>query len=198
MMRKAKIVRQTSETKIQLTLAIDGTGNSEIQIKVGFLDHMLTLFAKHGRFDLELYCEGDIYVDAHHTVEDVAIVLGRAFSQALADCKGIVRYGSMLLSMDESLVMSAVDISGRGMAVVQLQIPNEKIGSQFDTELVEEFFIAFARELNATIHLHQIAGKNSHHIVEATFKGFVRALAQAVAINPLAPEEIPSTKGTIL
>lgn len=198
MMRKAKIVRQTSETKIQLTLAIDGTGNSEIQTKVGFLDHMLTLFAKHGRFDLELYCEGDIYVDAHHTVEDVAIVLGRAFSQALADCKGIVRYGSMLLPMDESLVMSAVDISGRGMAVVQLQIPNEKIGSQFDTELVEEFFIAFARELNATIHLHQIAGKNSHHIVEATFKGFARALAQAVAINPFAPEEIPSTKGTIL
>ncbi|OJG26107.1 hypothetical protein RR47_GL000905 [Enterococcus columbae DSM 7374 = ATCC 51263] len=159
---------------------------------------MLTLFAKHGRFDLRISCDGDIQVDAHHTVEDVAIVLGRAFSQGLGNRKGITRYGSMLLPMDEALVMSAIDISGRAMAVVELHIPSEKIGTQFDTELVEEFFIAFARELGATIHLHQIAGKNSHHIVEATFKGLARALSQAVAINPAAPEEIPSTKGTIL
>lgn len=197
-MRKAKITRNTAETNIQLSLAIDGKGDSQIQTGVGFLDHMLTLFAKHGRFDLRISCEGDIQVDAHHTVEDVAIVLGRAFSQGLGNRKGIIRYGSMLLPMDEALVMSAIDISGRAMAVVELHIPSEKIGTQFDTELVEEFFIAFARELGATIHLHQIAGKNSHHIVEATFKGLARALSQAVAINPAAPEEIPSTKGTIL
>lgn len=197
-MRKAQITRNTAETNIQLSLAIDGKGDSQIQTGVGFLDHMLTLFAKHGRFDLRISCEGDIQVDAHHTVEDVAIVLGRAFSQGLGNRKGITRYGSMLLPMDEALVMSAIDISGRAMAVVELHIPSEKIGTQFDTELVEEFFIAFARELGATIHLHQIAGKNSHHIVEATFKGLARALSQAVAINPAAPEEIPSTKGTIL
>ena len=197
-MRKAQITRNTAETNIQLSLAIDGKGDSQIQTGVGFFDHMLTLFAKHGRFDLRISCEGDIQVDAHHTVEDVAIVLGRAFSQGLGNRKGITRYGSMLLPMDEALVMSAIDISGRAMAVVELHIPSEKIGTQFDTELVEEFFIAFARELGATIHLHQIAGKNSHHIVEATFKGLARALSQAVAINPAAPEEIPSTKGTIL
>ncbi|EOT44177.1 imidazoleglycerol-phosphate dehydratase HisB [Enterococcus columbae] len=197
-MRKAKITRNTAETNIQLSLAIDGKGDSQIQTGVGFFDHMLTLFAKHGRFDLRISCDGDIQVDAHHTVEDVAIVLGRAFSQGLGNRKGITRYGSMLLPMDEALVMSAIDISGRAMAVVELHIPSEKIGTQFDTELVEEFFIAFARELGATIHLHQIAGKNSHHIVEATFKGLARALSQAVAINPAAPEEIPSTKGTIL
>ncbi|HJF20026.1 MAG TPA: imidazoleglycerol-phosphate dehydratase HisB [Enterococcus columbae] len=197
-MRKAQITRNTAETNIQLSLAIDGKGDSQIQTGVGFFDHMLTLFAKHGRFDLRICCDGDIQVDAHHTVEDVAIVLGRAFSQGLGNRKGITRYGSMLLPMDEALVMSAIDISGRAMAVVELHIPSEKIGTQFDTELVEEFLIAFARELGATIHLHQIAGKNSHHIVEATFKGLARALSQAVAINPAAPEEIPSTKGTIL
>lgn len=197
-MRKAEVVRNTSETKIQLTLNIDGTGEQSIQTGVGFLDHMLELFVRHGRFDLNLVCDGDIEVDAHHTTEDIAIAIARAFSDALGDRRGIIRYGSFLLPMDEALIMTALDISGRGMAVVELEIPSEKIGSQFDTELVEEFFIAFARELGASIHLHQIAGKNSHHIVEACFKGFGRALAQAVAINSAAPDEIPSTKGTII
>ncbi|MDT2639166.1 imidazoleglycerol-phosphate dehydratase HisB [Enterococcus dongliensis] len=196
-MRKAEVIRNTSETKIKLNLTVDGTGKQTIKTGVGFLDHMLELFVRHGRFDLELICDGDIEVDAHHTTEDIAIALGRAFSESLAERRGIKRYGSMLLLMDEALVMTAVDISGRGMAVVELTIPSEKIGQQFDTELVEEFFIAFARELGATIHLHQIAGKNSHHIVEACFKGFGRALGEAVAINQQAPDEIPSTKGTI-
>ncbi|MDT2759713.1 imidazoleglycerol-phosphate dehydratase HisB [Enterococcus xiangfangensis] len=196
-MRKAEVIRQTSETKIQLALTIDGTGQQTIKTKIGFLDHMLELFVRHGRFDLALTCDGDIEVDAHHTTEDIAIALGRAFSESLGERRGIMRYGSMLLPMDEALVMTAVDISGRGMAVVELDIPNEKIGQQFDTELVEEFFIAFARELGATIHLHQIAGKNSHHIVEACFKGFGRALGEAIAVNQQAPDEIPSTKGTI-
>ncbi|MGX7204163.1 imidazoleglycerol-phosphate dehydratase HisB [Enterococcus pingfangensis] len=196
-MRKAEVIRQTSETKIQLALTIDGTGQQTIKTKIGFLDHMLELFVRHGRFDLELTCDGDIEVDAHHTTEDIAIALGRAFSESLGERRGITRYGSMLLPMDEALVMTAVDISGRGMAVVELDIPSEKIGQQFDTELVEEFFIAFARELGATIHLHQIAGKNSHHIVEACFKGFGRALGEATAVNQQAPDEIPSTKGTI-
>lgn len=196
-MRKAEIIRNTSETKIKLNLTVDGTGKQTIKTGVGFLDHMLELFVRHGRFDLELICDGDIEVDAHHTTEDIAIALGRAFSESLAERRGIKRYGSMLLPMDEALVMTAVDISGRGMAVVELTIPSEKIGQQFDTELVEEFFIAFARELGATIHLHQIAGKNSHHIVEACFKGFGRTLGEAVAINQQAPDEIPSTKGTI-
>ncbi|MGF2942203.1 imidazoleglycerol-phosphate dehydratase HisB [Enterococcus xiangfangensis] len=196
-MRKAEVIRQTSETKIQLALTIDGTGQQTIKTKIGFLDHMLELFVRHGRFDLALTCDGDVEVDAHHTTEDIAIALGRAFSESLGERRGIIRYGSMLLPMDEALVMTAVDISGRGMAVVELDIPSEKIGQQFDTELVEEFFIAFARELGATIHLHQIAGKNSHHIVEACFKGFGRALGEAIAVNQQAPDEIPSTKGTI-
>lgn len=196
-MRKAEIIRNTSETKIQLALTIDGTGQQKIKTGIGFLDHMLELFVRHGRFDLELFCDGDIEVDAHHTTEDIAIAIGRAFSDSLGERRGITRYGSFLLPMDEALVMTAIDISGRGMAVIELDIPSEKIGTQFDTELVEEFFIAFARELGATIHLHQIAGKNSHHIVEACFKGFGRALGEAVAINQAAPDEIPSTKGTI-
>lgn len=195
-MRKAEVTRNTTETKIHLQLTIDGTGQQSIKTGVGFLDHMLELFVRHGRFDLTLVCDGDTEVDAHHTTEDVAIAIGRAFSESLGERRGIKRYGSML-PMDEALVMTAIDISGRGMAVVELAIPSEKIGQQFDTELVEEFFIAFARELGATIHLHQIAGKNSHHIVEACFKGFGRALGEAVAINQAAPDEIPSTKGTI-
>lgn len=197
-MRTAEITRYTSETKIHLVLNVDGTGQHQIATKVGFLDHMLELFTRHGRFDLELTCDGDIEVDSHHTVEDVAICLGRAFSECLADRKGIYRYGQMILPMDEALVICAIDISGRGIAVVNLDIPSEKIGSQFDTELVEEFFIAFAREFGASIHFHQLAGKNSHHIVESCYKGFGRALSQAVAINPETADEIPSTKGTIL
>lgn len=197
-MRTASVTRNTTETKIQLTLTIDGTGQQKFQTGVGFLDHMLELFCRHGRFDIELVCDGDVHVDAHHTTEDVAIALGRAFSDALGERRGIKRYGSFLLPMDESLVMTAIDISGRGIAVVNLDIPSEKIGTQFDTELVEEFFIAFARELGAAIHFHQFAGKNSHHIVEACFKGFGRALGQATSIDEVAPDEIPSTKGTII
>lgn len=196
-MRTANITRNTSETKITCKLNIDGTGKQQIKTKIGFLDHMLELFARHGRFDLELNADGDVWVDGHHTTEDIAIVLGRAFSEALGDRRGIVRYGSMILPMDETLVVAALDISGRGIACLNLAIPAQRIGD-FDTELVEEFFVAFARELGAAIHLQQLAGKNSHHIVEACFKGFGRALADAVAINQLAPDEIPSTKGTIL
>ncbi len=196
-MRTVELSRDTTETTIWCKLNLDGTGEQKIQTKIGFLDHMLELFARHGRFDLELVCDGDVHVDGHHTTEDVAIVLGRCFSQALGERRGIKRYGSMLLPMDEALVLAALDISGRGIACLELAIPAAAIGG-FDTELVEEFFVAFARELGAAIHLQQLAGKNSHHIVEACFKGFGRALAEAVAINPLAPEEIPSTKGTIL
>lgn len=196
-MRTANITRNTSETKITCKLNIDGTGKQQIKTKIGFLDHMLELFARHGRFDLELNADGDVWVDGHHTTEDIAIVLGRAFSEALGERRGIVRYGSMILPMDETLVVAALDISGRGIACLNLAIPAQRIGD-FDTELVEEFFVAFARELGAAIHLQQLAGKNSHHIVEACFKGFGRALADAVAINQLAPDEIPSTKGTIL
>lgn len=196
-MRTAEITRNTSETKIKLKLTIDGTGQQKIVTKIGFLDHMLELFTRHGRFDIALECDGDVAVDGHHTTEDIAIVLGRAFSQALGDRRGINRYGSMILPMDETLVLVALDISGRGMACLNVAIPASQIGG-FDTELVEEFFIAFARELGGTIHLQQLAGKNSHHIVEACFKGFGRALAEACAINEVAPNEIPSTKGTIL
>ena len=196
-MREARITRNTTETKIDMYLQIDGSGKQRIETNVGFFDHMLELFARHGRFDLDLTVDGDIHVDAHHTVEDAAIVIARGFSDALAQRRGIVRYGSFHLPMDEALVVCAIDISGRGMAVVDLAIPTQQIGS-FATELVEEFFVAFARELGASIHLHQIAGKNSHHIVEACFKGFGRALAQAVAIDQTAPDVIPSTKGTIL
>lgn len=196
-MRIAEIKRETSETKITCKLTLDGSGQQKIKTKIGFLDHMLELFTRHGRFDLELVADGDVWVDGHHTTEDVAIVLGRAFSEALADRAGIVRYGSMILPMDESLVVAAIDISGRGIACLDLTIPAAKIGD-FDTELVEEFFVAFARELGAAIHLQQLAGTNSHHIVEACFKGFGRALKAAVALNPETPGEIPSTKGTIL
>jgi imidazoleglycerol-phosphate dehydratase len=196
-MRESSITRNTNETKIKLTLNVDGTGQAKINTGIPFLDHMLELFTRHGRFDLELFCDGDVAVDGHHTTEDIAICLGRAFSECLGDRRGIKRYGSMTLPMDETLIIGAVDISGRGMAVVRLDVPTEKIGN-FDTELVEEFYIAFARELGAAIHLHQLAGQNSHHIVEASFKAFGRALGQAVAIDSVAPDEIPSTKGTIL
>lgn len=196
-MRSATIKRDTTETKIKLTLNIDGTGQQQIKTKIGFLDHMLELFTRHGRFDIQLESDGDVEVDGHHTAEDIAIVLGRAFSEALGDRRGIKRYGSMILPMDETLMIAAVDISGRGIACLNLDIPAAQIGG-FDTELVEEFFIAFARELGAAIHFQQMAGKNSHHIVEACFKSFGRALSEACAISEVAPDEIPSTKGTIL
>lgn len=196
-MRTATITRKTSETAIQATLVLEGTGKQEISTGIGFFDHMLELFCRHGRFDLQIVCEGDTYVDGHHTVEDVAIVLGRAFSESLGDHTGIKRYGTVCLPMDEALVLCGIDISGRGIAVPEFSIPSQQVG-EFATELVEEFFIAFARELGAAIHFQQFAGKNSHHIIEAGFKAFGRALAEAVAINEQAPDEIPSTKGTIL
>jgi Imidazoleglycerol-phosphate dehydratase len=196
-MRISEIDRQTSETDISCTLEIDGSGKYDVDTGCGFLDHMLELFARHGRFDLALRCKGDTHVDYHHTVEDVGIVLGRAFSKSLGNCAGIRRYGSIMLPMDETLVAVALDISGRAWVNFGLDIPSEKVGD-FDTELVQEFFISFSRELGAAVHIYQIWGQNSHHIIEAAFKGFGRALAQATEIDPNAAGEIPSTKGTIV
>ena len=195
-MRTAQIIRTTKETDIRLTLNLDGTGKSEIHSGVGFLDHMLTLFAKHGRFDLELTCNGDTEVDDHHSVEDIGIALGQAFDQALGDKRGIVRYGSFILPMDETLILSAVDISGRSYLNYDLHIPTQKVGT-FDTELTEEFFLGFVRNANLTLHLKQLEGKNSHHIIEGTFKSFGRTMKQAVAIDENFRDEIPSTKGVL-
>lgn len=195
-MRIAQITRTTKETDIRLTLNLDGTGKSAIHSGVGFLDHMLTLFAKHGRFDLELTCNGDTEVDDHHSVEDIGIALGQAFEQALGDKRGIVRYGSFILPMDETLILSSVDISGRSYLNYDLQIPTQKVGT-FDTELTEEFFLGFVRNANLTLHLKQLEGKNSHHIIEGTFKSFGRTMKQAVAIDENFRDEIPSTKGVL-
>ena len=195
-MRQAQINRTTGETDIQINLDLDGKGISSIDTGVGFFDHMLMLFAKHGRFDLQVQCKGDTNVDDHHSVEDIGIALGQAFSMALGDKKGITRYGSMLLPMDESLILSAVDLSGRGLLVYELQIPTEKVGT-FDTELTEEFFRALAHNGGMTLHLKQISGKNSHHIIEGAFKSIARSLKAAVAIDPAMKNEIPSTKGVL-
>jgi len=195
-MRTAEIKRTTKETDIALTLDLDGTGKSEINSGVGFLDHMLTLFAKHGRFDLSLTCSGDTYVDDHHSVEDIGIALGQAFDMALGDKRGIVRYGSFILPMDETLILSAVDISGRSYLNYDLHIPTEKVGT-FDTELTEEFFWGFVRNANLTLHIKQLEGKNSHHIIEGAFKCVARTMKQAVAIDPRFSDEIPSTKGVL-
>ena len=195
-MRKAQIARTTKETDIQLSLLLDGTGKSEIATGCGFLDHMLTLFAAHGRFDLTVSCKGDTYVDDHHTVEDIGICMGKAFSNALGEKRGITRYGSFLLPMDEALIMTAVDISGRSYLGYQLQILTEKIGT-FDTELVEEFFLAFVRNCPMSLHIRQLAGSNSHHIVEGAFKSVARSLKAAVAIDAAAADAIPSTKGVL-
>jgi len=195
-MRSAEIVRKTGETDIRVNLILEGSGKSAIETGVGFLDHMLTLFARHGRFDLEVSCKGDTYVDDHHSVEDIGIALGKAFSQALAEKKGIIRYGSTILPMDESLILSAVDLSGRGLLVYDLRIPAEKVGT-FDTELTEEFLRAFAHNAGATLHVKQLEGKNSHHIIEGTFKSVARSLKIAVAIDADFAEEIPSTKGVL-
>ena len=195
-MRTAEIKRTTKETDIALTLDLDGTGKSEINSGVGFLDHMLTLFAKHGRFDLTLTCNGDTYVDDHHSVEDIGIALGQAFDMALGDKRGIVRYGSFILPMDETLILSAVDISGRSYLNYDLHIPTEKVGT-FDTELTEEFFWGFVRNANLTLHIKQLEGKNSHHIIEGAFKCVARTMKQAVAIDPRFFDEIPSTKGVL-
>ena len=195
-MRTAQIIRTTAETDIALKLNLDGKGNSVISTGCGFLDHMLTLFAKHGRFDLELTCKGDTYVDDHHTVEDVGIALGQAFSQALGDKKGICRYGDTTLAMDESLILTAVDISGRACLGYALHIPTQKVGT-FDTELTEEFFLGFVRNAQLTLHIRQLAGSNSHHIIEGAFKSFGRSMRKAVAIDPAFANEIPSTKGVL-
>ncbi len=193
-MRTAEIARKTAETDIALTLNLDGTGKSSVNTGCGFLDHMLTLFAAHGRFDLTVVCRGDTQVDDHHSVEDIGICLGQAFSMALGDKRGITRYGSFLLPMDEALILSAVDISGRSCLCFGLEIPTEKIGA-FDTELVEEFFLAFTRCCPMSLHFKQLAGKNSHHIVEGAFKSVARALKAAVALD--GTNEIPSTKGVL-
>ena len=195
-MRTSACNRKTAETDIKLSLNLDGSGASEIQTGCGFLDHMLTLFAAHGRFDLQLQCKGDTYVDDHHTVEDIGICLGVAFRDALGEKRGITRYGSFLLPMDEALILSAVDISGRSCLCYQLEIPTEKIGT-FDTELVEEFFLGFVRQCPMSLHLRKLAGTNSHHIVEGTFKSVARALKTAVAIDQADPNGIPSTKGVL-
>ena len=195
-MREAQIIRKTAETDIMLTLNLDGSGKSEIKTGVGFLDHMLTLFASHGRFDLTVTCNGDTWVDDHHSAEDIGICLGQAFAKALGEKRGITRYGSFLLPMDEALIQTAVDISGRSCLNYGLQIPTEKIGT-FDTELVEEFFLAFVRCCPMSLHILQLAGKNAHHIVEGCFKSVARSLKAAVAIDMAAPDAIPSTKGVL-
>ena len=195
-MRESKIIRKTAETDVMLTLNLDGSGKSDIATGCGFLDHMLTLFAAHGRFDLTISCKGDTWVDDHHTVEDVGICLGQAFCQALGDKRGITRYGSFLLPMDEALILSAVDISGRSCLCYQLEIPTEKIGT-FDTELVEEFFLGFVRQCPMSLHIRKLAGTNSHHIAEGAFKSVARSLKTAVAMDPAANGQIPSTKGVL-
>lgn len=193
-MRTAEITRNTAETNISLKVNLDGTGKTEVGTGVGFLNHMLTLFAAHGKFDLEVRCVGDTDVDDHHSVEDVGICLGQAFRQALGDKRGIARYGSFLLPMDEALILAAVDISGRSSLNDALEIPTEKIGS-FDTELVEEFFLGFTRSCPMSLHLRKLAGTNSHHIVEGAFKAFGRAMKAAVALD--GTDSIPSTKGVL-
>lgn len=195
-MRTAAINRKTNETDIRLTLDLDGTGRSEIDSGVGFLDHMLTLFARHGRFDLTLKCDGDTYVDDHHSAEDIGIALGQAFTAALGEKRGILRYGSCILPMDETLILTAVDISGRPHLNFDLRIPTEKVGT-FDTELVEEFFLGFVRNAGMTVHIKQLEGRNSHHIIEGTFKSIARTLRAAVSIEERFRDEIPSTKGVL-
>ena len=195
-MKTATVLRKTAETDINLTLTLDGTGKSEIATGCGFLDHMLTLFAKHGKFDLQLSCKGDTWVDDHHTVEDVGICLGQAFTEALGDKRGIVRYGNFILPMDESLIPTAVDISGRSYLGYDLAIPTEKVGD-FDTELVREFFEAFVRKAEITLHIKQLDGYNSHHIIEGMFKSVARSMKAAVAIDEKNKDKIPSTKGVL-
>ncbi len=195
-MRQATIRRTTKETDVSIDLTIEGSGRSEIDTGCGFLDHMLTLFASHGRFDLIVKCKGDTEVDDHHTVEDVGIALGEAFFKALGDKAGIARYGSTILPMDEALILSAVDFSGRDYLGYDLFIPTEKVGS-FDTELAEEFWLSLVRNAKITLHFLQFAGENSHHILEGSFKSAARSFKQALTIDPSLEGAIPSTKGTL-
>lgn len=196
-MRKSEIVRKTHETDIYLSLALDGSGKSEIDTGCGFLNHMLTLFAKHGRFDLNVTCKGDVEVDYHHSAEDIGICLGSAFSEALADMKGIERYADIILPMDEALVLCACDISGRSFLAFDVPFDTEKIGD-FDTELVCEFFEGFVRSSKMTLHFKKLSGTNSHHVAEGCFKAFARTLSKAVKINKEFSDEIPSTKGMLV
>lgn len=195
-MRTAEIVRNTTETQIRLQLNLDGRGAGEIATGCGFLDHMLTLFSRHGRFDLTVFCKGDTQVDYHHTAEDIGIALGEAFNRAMGDKKGIVRYGNFILPMDETLILSAVDISGRSHLEFDAPVKAKKVGD-FDTELVEEFFEAFVRSSKITLHIMKLKGKNSHHILEGIYKSVARSLKQAVAIDPDFANEVPSTKGVL-
>ena len=207
-MRKSEIVRKTKETDISLSLDIDGSGVYDIKTGVGFFDHMLELFTRHGRFDMTVRCDGDTWVDSHHTVEDVGIVMGQAFKEALGDKKGIKRYGEMLLPMDEALILVALDISGRNYLGYDVEFASMKVtdGSNemrqmmvgsFDSELAEEFLMAFSREMGLTLHVKKLAGKNTHHIIEATFKGLARALAKACEIDERFKDEVPSTKDSL-
>lgn len=195
-MRTSQISRKTNETDIELSLDLDGTGTFEINTGCGFLNHMMELFSRHGRFDLSLKCKGDSHVDDHHTVEDIGISLGQAFKEALGTKQGISRYGNMMLPMDETLVLCALDISGRAYLNFDIEIPTQKVGT-FDTELVKEFMTAFSREMGLTLHFKMMAGENSHHIIEAVFKSLARALKQAVSIDRNYADEIPSTKGVL-
>lgn len=195
-MRNAQIKRKTAETDIALRLTLEGSGQGSIDSGCGFLDHMLTLFAAHGRFDLDLLCRGDVQVDDHHSVEDIGIALGEAFAVALGDKRGIHRYGHTVLPMDEALILSAVDLSGRGYLEYALELPAAKVGS-FDTELVEEFFLAFVRKAGCTLHIRQISGRNTHHIIEGAFKSVARSLREAIAPDMAYGDEIPSTKGLL-
>ena len=195
-MRSAEIKRKTAETDISLTLELDGSGKGSIRSGCGFLDHMLTLFAAHGGFDLTLSCTGDTYVDYHHTVEDIGIALGKAFCMALGEKRGICRYGSILLPMDEALLLTAVDLSGRDCLGYDLAIPTEKVGD-FDTELTREFWLGFVRNAGCSLHLRSLAGDNSHHIIEGAFKAAARAIKAAVKLDPDAADVIPSTKGVL-
>lgn len=196
-MRKSEITRDTAETKIYISLNMDGSGKSDIKTGCGFLDHMLTLFSKHGRFDLDIKCSGDTEVDYHHSAEDIGICLGKAFSDALSDMRGITRYADIILPMDEALVLCAMDISGRSYLSFKVDFPTEKIGD-FDTELVREFFEGFIRSSNITMHIKMLDGENSHHIAEGCFKAFAKVLSKAVSINDNAKDEIPSTKGMLV
>jgi imidazoleglycerol-phosphate dehydratase len=196
-MRSSEVIRKTSETDISLRLELDGECEYSISTGIGFLDHMLEIFARHGSFGLRLKCVGDTHIDAHHSVEDTAICLGRAFAEALGDMRGITRYGSALIPMDEALVLSAADISGRACLCFDLDIKAERVG-EFDTELAEEFFAAFSRAAGITLHIRQMSGSNAHHIIEAAFKSVARSLKQAVSLDEKNPNQIPSTKGTLL
>ena len=196
MTREATILRETAETRIEVTVNLDGAGQAEIATGIGFFDHMLCAFARHGRFDLKVSVRGDLHVDGHHTVEDTGIVLGQAFSTALGDKRGITRFGSQFVPMDEALVLAACDVSGRGQLHYDVALPIEIIGT-FDTTLAKEFFIALAANAGVTLHVRSFSGENAHHLIEAAFKAAGRALSAACALNPRIEGVLPSTKGTL-